>query len=77
MNDNVLGLGDDKYVYFNHINNFLHENKDGNINNFNKEKKYKEKFEDIENKLANKKRYRKYVDLYVKYLNNFKKNMIY
>ena len=36
-------------------------------------KKYKEKFEDIENKLANKKRYGKYVDLYVKYLNNLKK----
>ena len=73
MADNVLDLGDNKYVYFNHINNFLHDIKDGNINNFNREKKYKEKFEDIENKLANKKRYGKYVDLYVKYLNNFKK----
>ena len=38
MNDNVLGLGDNKYVYFNHINNFLHDIKDGNINNFNKKK---------------------------------------
>ena len=73
MADNVLDLGDNIYVYFNHINNFLHDIKDGNINNFNREKKYKEKFEDIENKLANKKRYGKYVDLYVKYLNNFKK----
>ena len=36
-----------------------------------------EKFEDIENKLANKKRCDKYVDLYVKYLNDFKKNIIY
>ena len=34
MDDNVLGLGDGKYVYFNHINNFLHDIKDGNINNF-------------------------------------------
>ena len=55
MGDNVLDLDDDKYVYFNHINNFLHDIKDGNINNFNREKKYKEKFEDIENKLANRK----------------------
>ena len=73
MGDNVLYLGDDKYVYFNHINNLLHDIKDGNINNFDREKKYKEKFEDIENKLANKKRYGKYVELYIKYLNNLKK----
>ena len=69
----VLDLGDDKYVYFNRINDFLHKIKDGNINNFNKEKKYKEKFEDIENKLANRKKYGKYVDLYLKYLNNLRK----
>ena len=37
MGDNVLDLGDDKYVYFNHINDFLHDIKDGNINNFNRE----------------------------------------
>ena len=73
MDDNILDLGDDKYVYFNHINDFLCDIKYGNINNFNREKKYKEKFEDIENKLANKKRYGKYVNLYVKYLNNLKK----
>ena len=73
IGDNVLDLGDDKCVYFRDINGFLHDIKDGNINNFNREKKYKEKFKDIENKLANKKRYGKYVDLYVKYLNNLKK----
>ena len=73
MGDNVLDLGDDKYVYFNHINDFLHDIKDGNINKFNREKKYKKKFEDIENKLANRKKYGKYVDLYVKYLNNLRK----
>ena len=37
------------------------------------EKKYKEKFEDIENKLAKRKKYGKYVDLYAKYVNNLKK----
>ena len=73
MGDNILDLRDDKYVYFNHINDFLHDIKDGNINNFNREKKYKEKLEDIENKLANRKKYGKYVNLYAKYLNNLKK----
>ena len=75
MGDNVLDLGDDKFVYFNNINDFLHDIKNGNMNNFNREKKYKEKFEDIENKLANRKKYSKYgkyVDLYVKYLDNLK-----
>ena len=55
MGDNVLDLGDDKYVYFNHINDFLHDIKNGKINNFNREKKYNAKFRNIENKLANKK----------------------
>ena len=54
MSDNILDLGDGKEVYFNDLNNFLHDIKDGNINNFNREKKYKEKFKDIEDKLANK-----------------------
>ena len=76
MGDNALDLGDDKFVYFNNINDFLHDIKNGNINNFNREKKYKEKLEDIENKLANRKKYSKYgkyVYLYVKYLNDLKK----
>ena len=41
MGNNVLDLGDDKYVCFNHINDFLHDIKDGNINNFNREKNIK------------------------------------
>ena len=73
MGGNVLDLGDNKYVYFNHINDFLHDIKDGNINNFNRDKKYKEKFKDIEDKLANKKKYGKYINLFVKYFNNLKK----
>ena len=56
IGDNILDLGDDKYVYFNHINDFLNDIKDGNITNFNRENTYKEKFEDIENKLANRKK---------------------
>ena len=38
MGDNTLDLGDDKYVYFRDINDFLHDIKDGKINNFNGEK---------------------------------------
>ena len=41
MGDNILDLGDNKFAYFNHINDFLHDIKDGNINNFNREKNIK------------------------------------
>ena len=56
MGDNIVDLGDGKEVYFNDLNNFLYDIKDGKINNSNKEKKYEKKFEDIENKLANRKK---------------------
>ena len=56
MGDNIVDLGDGKEVYFNDLNNFLYDIKDGKINNSNKEKEYEKKFEDIENKLANRKK---------------------
>ena len=65
LNDNSLDLGDDEYVYFSYIDDFLHNIKNGEINNFNREKKYNAKFKNIENKLANRKKYSKYVNLYV------------
>ena len=71
--DNIVDLGNNKEVYFNDIFNFLHDIKDGYINNFNREKKYNEKFEDVESKLANRKKYDKYVELYMEYLSNLKK----
>ena len=55
INDNSLDLGDDEYVCFSYINNFLHDIKNGKINILNREKKYDAKFRNIENKLANKK----------------------
>ena len=73
INDNSLDLGDDEYVYFSYINDFLHDIKNGKINNFNREKKYNAKFRNIENKLANENKYGKYVNLYVKYLDNLKR----
>ena len=71
--DNIVDLGNNKEVYFNDIFNFLHDIKDGYINNFNREKKYNEKFEDVESKLANRKKYDKYVELKMEYLSNLKK----
>ena len=73
MGDNVLDLGDDKYVYFNNTKDFLHDIKNCKINNFNRQKKYNEKFRNTENKLANKKKIGKYINLYVKYLDNLKR----
>ena len=55
INDNSLDLGDDEYVCFSYINNFLHDIKNGKINILNREKKYDAEFRNIENKLANKK----------------------
>ena len=77
MGDNVLDLGNDEYVYFNDISDFLHNIKYGVINNLNKEKKYNTKFRNIENKLANKKNYCRNLSLYEKYLNDLKKNIFF
>ena len=73
MGDNIADLGDGKEVHFNDLNNFLYDIKDGKINNSYKEKEYEKKFEYIENKLANRKKYNKNIKLYEKYLNDFKK----
>ena len=74
MGDNVLDLGNDEYVYFNDISDFLRDIKYGVINNLNREKKYNAKFRNIENKLANKKNYGRNIRLYEKNLNDLKKN---
>ena len=73
ISNNIVDLGDGKEVYFNDLNNFLYNIKDGKINNSNKEKEYEKKFEDIENKLANRKKYNQNIRLYEKYLNDLKK----
>ena len=71
--DNIVDLGDGKGVYFRYLFNFLNDIKNGKINNFNREKKYKEKFEDTENKLGNRKKYNKNIRIYEKYLIDLKK----
>ena len=77
MSDNVLDLGNDEYVYFNDISDFLHNIEYGVINNLNREKIYNAKFRNIENKLANKKNYSRNIRLYEKYLNELKNMYIF
>ena len=55
-NNNIIDIGDNKSINFNDIIDFSKYIIDGKINNFNKEKKYNEKFKDIEKNLENKKK---------------------
>ena len=77
MDDNVLDLGNDEYVYFNDISYFLHDIKYNVIYNFNREEKCNVKLGNIENKLANKKNYGRNINLYEKYLNDLKKILFF
>ena len=53
---NILDVGDNKSINFNNIIDFSKDIIDGKINNFNKEKKYNEKFKNIEKNLENQKK---------------------
>ena len=48
--NNILDIGNNKSVNFNDILIFLQNIIDGEVNDFNKEKKYNEKFKDVEKK---------------------------
>ena len=52
----TIDIGDNKSINSNDIIDFSKDIIDGKINNFNKEKKYNEKFKDIEKYLENKKK---------------------
>ena len=54
---NIIDLIDNKSINFNDIVDFSKDIIDGKINNFNKEKKYNEKFKDIKKNLEIKKKY--------------------
>ena len=72
--NNIVDLGDNKSIYFRDLHNFLYDIKDNKINNFNKKGQYEKRIMNIENKLKNRKiKSNTYIDLYIKYLNNFKK----
>ena len=53
---NILDVGDNKSINFKNIIDFSKDIIDGKINNFNKEKKYNEKFKNIEKNLENQKK---------------------
>ena len=68
----IIDIGDNKSINFNDIIDFSKDIIDGKINNFNKEKKYNEKFKDIEKNLENKKKNTNDIKLYIFYLNQLK-----
>ena len=72
-NDHIVDLGDNKYVCFRDLFNFLHDIKHSKINNFNRKEHYEEKLMNTQNKLANKKiKYSRNISFYMKYLNNLR-----
>ena len=70
---NIIDIGDNKSINFNDIIDFSKDIIDGKINNFNKEKKYNEKFKDIEKNLENKKKDTNDIKLYMFHLNQSKR----
>ena len=69
--NSIIDIGDNKSINFNDIIDFSKDIIHGKINNFNKEKKYNEKFKDIEKNLENKKNTND-IKLYIFYLNQLK-----
>ena len=51
--NNIVDFGNDKSINFNDILNFLQDFIDGEVNDFNKEEKYNEKFKDVQKNLEN------------------------
>ena len=75
--NNIVDLGNNKSMYFRDLHNFLYDIKDNKINNFNKKEQCEKRIMNIENKLKNRKiKSNTYKDLYIKYLNNLKRNII-
>ena len=70
---NILDIGNNKSINFNDILNFLQDIIDGEVNDFNKEEKYNEKFKNVEKKLENRTKNSNDIKLYNYYLNYLKK----
>ena len=68
----IIDIDDNTSINFNDIIDFSKDITDGKINNFNKEKKYNEKFKDIEKNLENKKKDTNDIKLYIIYVNRLK-----
>ena len=71
--DNIIDIGNNKSINFNDIITFSKDIMNGKINNSNKEKKYNEKFKNIEENLENKTKDNNTIKLYIIYLNQLKK----
>ena len=71
--NNILDIGNNKSVNFNDILIFLQNIIDGEVNDFNKEKKYNEKFKDVEKNLENRTKDSNDIILYNHYLNYLKR----
>ena len=71
--NNIVDIGNDKSINFNDILNFLQDFIDGEVNGFNKEEKYNEKFKDVEKKLENRTKNSNDIRLYNYYLYYLKK----
>ena len=71
--NNILDIGINKSVNFNDILNFLQDIIDGEVNDFNKEKKYNKKFKDVEKNLENRTKNSNDIKLYNYYLNYLKR----
>ena len=70
--DNIIDIGNNESLNFNDIINFSKDIMNGKINNSNKEKKYNEKFKNIEENLENKTKDNNTIKLYITYLNQLK-----
>ena len=73
--NNIVDLGNNKEIYFRDLNNFLYDIKDGKISDFNKEREYKKRLINTENKLKNTMEYNSNIRRYKKYLNDLKKKL--
>ena len=71
--DNIIDIGNNESISFNDIIIFSKDIMNGRINNSNKEKKYNEKFKNIEKNLENKTKDNNTIKLYIIYLNQLKK----
>ena len=73
--DNIVDVGNDKKIYFKDLINFLHDIRNGEIDDFNKEMKYKKRLKDTEIKLANRTELSDSTKLYEQYINILKREL--
>ena len=73
--DNIVDAGNDKKNYFKDLINFLHDIRNGKIDDFNKETKYEKRLKDTEKKLTNRTELSDSTRLYERYINILKREL--